>query len=141
MSLGGITDYLRANNISIPQDSSSGTYLPYANQGPYEDIMARMRASGGRGGSGGAAGGGGTTGGAGTGGAMGGYDPNLYSRLAAARTAAAGSGVIPEFSSIGQGSRGLSSEQRDEINDPTAWRNLSDAQKANYYANNPTMAK
>ena len=141
MSLGGISEYLRANNISIPQDSSAGTYLPYANQGPYEEIIARMRASGGRGGSGGAAGGGGTTGGTGTGGAMGGYDPNLYSRLAAARTAAAGSGVIPEFSSIGPGSRGLSSEQRDEINDPTAWRNLSDAQKANYYANNPTMAK
>ena len=139
MSLGGITDYLRANNISIPQDSSAGTYLPYANQGPYEDIMAQMRASGGRGGSGGAAGGGGT--GAPVVGATGGYDPNLYSRLAAARTAAAGSGVIPEFSSVGPGSRGLSSEQRDEMNDPNAWRNLSDAQKANYYANNPTMAK
>jgi len=139
MSLGGISDYLRANNISIPQDSSSGTYLPYANQGPYEDIMARMRASGGRGGSGGVAGGGGTTGGAGTGGAMGGYDPNLYKRVATAPTA--GSGVIPEFSSVGPGSRGLSSEQRDERNDPNAWANLSDAQKANYYANNPTMAK
>ena len=137
MSLGGISDYLRANNISIPENS--GTYLPYANQGPYEDIMAQMRASGGRGGSGG-----GGTGGGGTGapvvGATGGYDPNLYNRVSAARTAA-GSGVIPEFSSIGQGSRGLSSEQRDEINDPNAWRNLSDAQKANYYANNPTMAK
>jgi len=139
MSLGGISDYLRANNISIPQDSSSGTYLPYANQGPYEEIMARMRASGGRGGSGGVAGGGGTTGGAGTGGAMGGYDPNLYKRVATAPTA--GSGVIPEFSSVGPGSRGLSSEQRDERNDPNAWANLSDAQKANYYANNPTMAK
>jgi hypothetical protein len=97
-----------------------------------------MRASGGRGGSGGAAGGGGT--GAPVVGAIGGYDPNLYSRLAAARTVA-GSGVIPEFSSVGPGSRGLSSEQRDEKNDPTAWGNLSDAQKANYYANNPTMAK
>jgi hypothetical protein len=138
MSLGGISDYLRANNISIPQDSSAGTYLPYANQGPYEDIMARMRASGGRGGSVGVAGGGGTTGGTGTGGAMGGYDPNLYSRLAAARTAA-GSGVIPEFSSVGSGSRGLSSEQRDERNDPNAWANLSDAQQANFYANNPGM--
>lgn len=138
MSLGGISDYLRANNISIPENS--GTYLPYANQGPYEDIMAQMRASGGRGGSGGGGtGGGGTTGGTGTGGAMGGYDPNLYSRLAAARTAAAGSGVIPEFSSVGSGSRGLSSEERDERNDPNAWANLSDAQQANFYANNPGM--
>ena len=135
MSLGGITDYLRANNISIPENS--GTYLPYANQGPYEDIMAQMRASGGRGGSGGAAGGGGT--GAPVVGATGGYDPNLYNRVSAARTAAAGSGVIPEFSSIGQGSRGLSSEQRDERNDPNAWANLSDAQQANFYANNPGM--
>ena len=140
MSLGGISDYLRANNISIPQDSSAGTYLPYANQGPYEEIMARMRASGGRGGSGNVyGGGGGTTGGAGTGGAMGGYDPNLYKRVAASQ--AAGSGVIPEFSSVGPGSRGLSSEQRDERNDPNAWANLSDAQQANYYANNPGMAK
>jgi hypothetical protein len=136
MSLGGITDYLRANNISIPENS--GTYLPYANKGPYEDIMARMRASGGRGGSGGVYGGGGTTGGTGTGGAMGGYDPNLYSRLAAARTVA-GSGVIPEFSSVGPGSRGLSSEQRDEKNDPNAWANLSDAQQAKYYLDNPGM--
>ena len=134
MSLGGITDYLRANNISIPQDSSSGTYLPYANQGPYEDIMARMRASGGRGGSGGVAGGGGTTGGAGTGGAMGGYDPNLYKRVAASQ--AAGSGVIPEFSSIGPGTTG---QRLYDVNDPTAWGNLSDAQQANYYANNPGM--
>jgi hypothetical protein len=133
MSLGGITDYLRANNISIPQDSSSGTYLPYANQGPYEDIMARMRASGGRGGSGGVAGGGGTTGGAGTGGAMGGYDPNLYKRVAAPT---AGSGVIPEFSSIGPGTTG---QRLYDVNDPTAWGNLSDAQQANYYANNPGM--
>ena len=139
MSLGGITDYLRANNISIPENSF-GTYLPYANQGPYEDIMARMRASGGRGGSGGAAGGGGTTGGAGTGGAMGGYDPNLYKRVAAA-SQAAGSGVIPEFSSIGPGSRGLSQEQRDERNDPDAWANLSDAQQAKYYLNNPGMGR
>jgi hypothetical protein len=140
MSLGGITDYLRANNISIPQDSSSGTYLPYANQGPYEDIMARMRASGGRGGSGGVYGGGGTTGGAGTGGAMGGYDPNLYSRLAAARTAAAGSGVVEEILSRDRGSRGgLSAEQLAERNDPNAWANLSDAQQANFYANNPGM--
>ena len=136
MSLGGITDYLRANNISIPRDSSAGTYLPYANQGPYEDIMARMRASGGRGGSGGAAGGGGTTGGAGTGGAMGGYDPNLYKRVATAPTA--GSGVIPEFSSIGPGTTG---QRLYDVNDPTAWGNLSDAQQANYYANNPGMAK
>lgn len=136
MSLGGISDYLRANNISIPQDSSAGTYLPYANQGPYEDIMARMRASGGRGGAGGVYGGGGTTGGTGTGGAMGGYDPNLYSRLAAARTAAAGSGVIPEFSSIGSGTTG---QRLYDVNDPTAWGNLSDAQQANFYANNPGM--
>lgn len=134
MSLGGITDYLRANNISIPRDSSAGTYLPYANQGPYEDIMARMRASGGRGGSGGAAGGGGTTGGAGTGGAMGGYDPNLYKRVATAPTA--GSGVIPEFSSIGPGTTG---QRLYDVNDPTAWGNLSDAQQAKYYLDNPRM--
>jgi len=140
MSLGGITDYQRANNVSIPGGSYFGTYLPYANQGPYEDILARMRASGGRGGSGGATGGGGTTGGAGAGGAMGGYDPNLYKRVAAA-SQAAGSGVIPEFSSIGPWTRGLSQEQLDERNDPDAWENLSDAQKANYYANNPGMAK
>ena len=132
MSLGGITDYLRANNISIPENS--GTYLPYANQGPYEDIMARMRASGGRGGSGGAAGGGGTTGGAGTGGAMGGYDPNLYKRVATAPTA--GSGVIPEFSSIGPGTTG---QRLYDVNDPTAWGNLSDAQQAKYYLDNPGM--
>ena len=138
MSLGGITDYLKANNISIPENNF-GTYLPYANQGPYEDIMARMRASGGRGGSGDFYVGGVTPGGTGTGGAMGGYDPNLYKRVAASQ--AAGSGVIPEFSSIGPGSRGLSQEQRDEKNDPTAWGNLNDAQKANYYANNPGMAK
>ena len=133
MSLGGISDYLRANNISIPENS--GTYLPYANQGPYEDIMAQMRASGGRGVSGGATGGGGTTGGTGTGGAMGGYDPNLYKRVAAA-SQAAGSGVIPEFSSIGPGTTG---QRLYDVNDPTAWGNLSDAQQANYYANNPGM--
>ena len=141
MSLGGITDYLRANNISIPENNF-GTYLPYANQGPYEDILARMRASGGRGGSGGAAGGGGTTGGAGagTGGAMGGYDPNLYKRFAPTQTA--GSGVVEEILSRNSGSRGgLSAEQLAEKNDPDAWGNLSDAQKANYYANNPGMAK
>jgi hypothetical protein len=68
---------------------------------------------------------------------MGGYDPNLYKRVAPTQTA--GSGVIPEFSSVGPGSRGLSSEQRDERNDPNAWANLSDAQQANFYANNPGM--
>ena len=134
MSLGGITDYLRANNISIPEDSSAGTYLPYANQGPYEDIMARMRASGSRGGAGGVYGGGGTTGGAGTGGAMGGYDPNLYKRVAAAAPTA-GSGVMDEILPRDRGTKGgMTAEQ---INDPERYVNFSDAQKASYFANNP----
>ena len=132
MSLGGISDYLRANNISIPENS--GTYLPYANQGPYEDIMARMRASGGRGGSGGATGGGGT--GAPVVGATGGYDPNLYRRAAAAPVA--GTGMMDEI--LSRGGRGSSLEADDIKKSQDAWTNLSDAQKANYYANNPTMA-
>ena len=133
MSLGGITDYLRANNISIPQDSSAGTYLPYANQGPYEDIMARMRASGGRGGSGGVYGGGGTTGGAGTGGAMGGYDPNLYKRFAPTQTA--GSAMMDEILPRDRGTKGGMTAE--EINDPERFVNFNDAQKASYFANNP----
>jgi len=138
MSLGGITDYLRANNISAPEDYSSIPYLPYAQQGPYDDIMARMRASGGRGGFSGVYGGGGTTGGAGSGGAMGGYDPNLYKRAATAGGAPTDSYMYGGGSSLGGGGGGgLSYEQRMERSDPTAWSNLNDAQKANFYANNP----
>jgi hypothetical protein len=71
---------------------------------------------------------------------MGGYDPNLYKRFAPAQTA--GSGVVEEILSRNSGSRGgLSAEKLDERNDPNAWANLSDAQKANFYANNPGMAK
>lgn len=49
--------------------------------------------------------------------------------------------VMPEFSSVGPGSHGLSQEQRDEKNDPNAWGNLTDQQQSAYFVDHPDMAK
>ena len=51
------------------------------------------------------------------------------------------SALMPEFSSIGKGSTGLSQEQRDEKNDPNAWGNLTDQQQSAYFVDHPDMAK
>ena len=72
MSLGGISGYGQPGNISIPEDYSYTPYLPYAQQGPYDAIMSQM----------GNYGIGNVYGGAGSGGA-GGYNPDLYKRVAA----------------------------------------------------------
>lgn len=76
MSLGGISGYGQPGNISIPEDYSYTPYLPYAQQGPYDAIMSQMGNYG--------TGSGNVYGGAGGGGATGGYNPDLYKRVAAA---------------------------------------------------------
>jgi len=98
MSLGGITDYLRANNISAPEDYSSTPYLPYAQQGPYQAIMSQMGNYGGSAGTGYQQGMGNVYGGGGAGGAMGGFNPDLYKRAAPAAPV-----VLPD---MGGGNRG-----------------------------------
>jgi len=47
--------------------------------------------------------------------------------------------VMPEFSSVGPGSHGLSGEQRDEKNDPNSWANQTPEAKAQYYGDHPGM--
>ena len=74
MSLGGISGYGQPGNISIPEDYSYTPYLPYAQQGPYDAIMSQMGNYG--------TGAGNVYGGAVSGGA-GGYNPDLYKRVAA----------------------------------------------------------
>jgi hypothetical protein len=97
MSLGGISDYLKTNNISTPEDQSSTPYLPYAQQGPYQAIMSQMGNYGGSAGTGYQQGMGNVYGGAG-GGAMGGFNPDLYKRAAPAAPV-----VLPD---MGGGNRG-----------------------------------
>lgn len=81
MSLGGVTGYMQPGGNSAPLDQSTIPYLPYAQQGPYQAIMSQMGNYGGSAGTGYQQGMGGT--GAG-GGAMGGFNPDLYKRAAAA---------------------------------------------------------
>jgi hypothetical protein len=98
MSLGGISDYLKTNNISTPEDQSSTPYLPYAQQGPYQAIMSQMGNYGGSAGTGYQQGMGNVYGGGGAGGAMGGFNPDLYKRAAPAAPV-----VLPD---MGGGNRG-----------------------------------
>lgn len=98
MSLGGISDYLKTNNISTPEDQSSMPYLPYAQQGPYQSIMSQMGNYGGSAGTGYQQGMGNVYGGGGAGGAMGGLNPDLYKRAAPAAPV-----VLPD---MGGGNRG-----------------------------------
>lgn len=88
MSLGGASGYMQPGGNSAPLDQSTIPYLPYAQQGPYQAIMSQM----------GNYGGGNLYGGAG-GGAMGGFNPDLYKRAAAAAP------VVADMKS-GSGTRG-----------------------------------
>lgn len=81
MSLGGVTGFMQPGGNSAPLDQSYMPYLPYAQQGPYQAIMSQMGNYGGSAGTGYQQGMVGT--GAG-GGAMGGFNPDLYKRAAAA---------------------------------------------------------
>jgi len=59
---------------------------------------------------------------------------------AAALSTAGISALTPQdFETLG--SRGLSSEQRAERDDPNAWANLTDQQQSAYFVDNPNMAK
>lgn len=134
MGLGGITDYLKTNNISTPEDYSSVPYLPYAQQGPYQAIMSQMGNYGGGAGTGYQQGAGNVYGGGG-GSVMGGYNPDLYKRAPVAP-------ITDSYMYGGanaSGGRGLSLEAQDIKNSQDAWTNLTDEEKSDYFSENPTM--
>ena len=76
MSLGGATGYMRPEDYLVSNGGSSSPYLPYAQSGPYQDIMSRM-------GNQGYVSANQIAPASLSSGAMGGYDPNMYQRAAA----------------------------------------------------------
>ena len=132
MSLGGATGYMRPEDYLVSNGGSSASYLPYAQSGPYQDIMSRM-------GNQGYVSANQIAPASLSSGAMGGYDPNLYQR---------GSGVDltdpysasqyyapgPAWSNVGGSGRGGSPDPTGTGVNP--WSSFTDAQKAKWFSEN-----
>lgn len=139
MSLGGATGYMRPEDYLVSNGGPSASYLPYAQSGPYQDIMSRM----------------GNQGyvsynqiAPASSSAMGGYDPNLYQRATAPQPGFISSGIDytdpfsaslgqtygPAWSNVGGSSKGGGPDPTG--GGPNPWSSFTDAQKAKWFSEN-----